>query len=128
MQSRSIPPGFRIWLCSQRGQKWSAGFYRYTGGLGITDSLPPPPPPDPPIKNVQAVTWGISRLLIYSNSVTSERLYPFLALDTGPLVQLWPLLGSDITWPSRFFVEDPFVDGLAEALDGLVMGPSTIRQ
>jgi hypothetical protein len=126
-QARTIPPGFRIWIASQRGEKWSGGFHRHTSGLGITHALPPPPPPDPPTINVQTVTWGISRLLIYVNATTNMGVYPFLELGAGPLLRLWPL-GDDIVWPPRYYVEDGFMDDLAISIENLIMGPNVIRQ
>lgn len=112
-QSRAIPDGLRIWIAMQRGEKWITGFHRHATGLGVSQTLPPPPHSVTRIENVQAVTWGIWRLLIYLSATTSPDVYPFLELDgSGPLNRLWRLDNNVIVWPPAVFVGDAFVDDL----------------
>src|SRR5580704_12654436 len=121
MSSRIIPSGIRIWVALQNGRKWVTGFHRHATGLGFTTTLPPPPPPPGRPKNVQVVTWGIGKLLIYLNAATDPNVYDRLELNRiGPLLRLWPLTPHNIVWPAPFFVGDAYIDDLADALEEFV--------
>lgn len=127
MNDRTIPPWLRIWMAHHKGTKWMGSFHRHASGIGVTSTLPPPPVTDPTIKNVQVVTWGIGRLLIYVNATTNERVYPFLELGAGPLIRLW-LPPDQLLWPPQYFVLDLFIDDLTQAIENLILGPNVIHQ
>jgi hypothetical protein len=128
MDSRAIPQGVRMWIAMQNSAKWITGFHRFASGLGFTTTLPPPPIPATRTKNVQSVTWGIGRLLIYVSAATDLNVFGHFELDrTTPLSELWPLTPSDITWPPRFFVTDPFIDDLASALERFIKSDAVIQ-
>jgi hypothetical protein len=128
MKSRTIPAGIRILISLQNGTKWVTAFHRHASSLGITTILPPPPPPTTGVKNVQTVTWGIGKLLIYLSAATDPNVYSRLELDgIGPLHRFWPLSAEDIVWPPRFFVTDAYIDDLSIALEELTSSDSVIR-
>jgi hypothetical protein len=127
MQSRAIPAGIRSWVAMQNGTKWVTGFHRHATGLGFTTTLPPPLPPPGRAKNVQVVTWGIGKLLIYLNATTDANVYGRLELNRmGPLLELWPLTPNNIEWPARFFVGDSYIDDLADALENFIVSGNVI--
>ena len=127
MQYRTIPAGIRAWIAMQNGTKWITGFHRHTCGLGITATLPPPPPDPSAPKNVQVITWGIGKLLIYLNATTDPAIYPVLELEgIGPFHTLWPLTSDSIVWPPIFFVGDAYIDDLSNALEGFITSGSVI--
>jgi hypothetical protein len=125
-ESRTIPAHFRIWIALQNGTKWVTGFHRYATGLGLTATLPPPPL-RARTKNVQTVTWGIGKLLIYLNAVTDPAVHDRLELKRmEPLLGLWPLTSADVVWPPRFFVKDAYIDKLSMALEEFVISGNVI--
>jgi hypothetical protein len=121
-QRRAIPDGITVWIAAQAAVKWVTGFHRHASTLGVTDTLPPPPPPYPAtLKNVQVVTWGIGKLLIHLSAVSDRKLDGRFALfEEGPLLRLWPRLTDIIVWPPPYFVTDPFIDSLSEAMEGFL--------
>ncbi len=103
------------------GTKWATGFHRHACILGFTSTLPPPTPDPTRPKNVQVVTWGIGRFLIYLNATIDPDVYErFVLSRVGPLLRLWPLTGQIISWPPAFFVTDAFVDDLSNALEDFI--------
>jgi hypothetical protein len=127
MRSRKIPDGFRIWIAMQHGEKWITGFHRHATGLGIATTLPPPPEMNARPRNIQAVTWGIGRLLIYLNATSDPALYSHFEIDRlGPLHPFWPLDNSIVVWPPRFFVTDAFIDDLTEAFERFITSGGVI--
>ncbi len=128
MRSRKIPDGFRIWIAMQRGEKWVTSFHRHATGLGITPTLPPPPNTATRARNLQAVTWGIGRLLIHLNATTDPAIFNHFVLGRlGPLHRLWPLDNSIIMWPPPLFVTDTYIDDLTSALERYINSPDVFR-
>ncbi|MFZ1007531.1 MAG: hypothetical protein WAN65_11875 [Candidatus Sulfotelmatobacter sp.] len=129
MESCAIPAGFRIWIAYQNGAKWITGFHRHATGLGYTETLPPPLPPPTRTKNIQVVTWGIGKLLIFLDAVSDPDVYGRFELSNiGPLHGLWPLSAANIIWPTQFLVGDAYIDDLTGALGRYINSPSVIRQ
>jgi hypothetical protein len=117
MYGRMIPSGVRIYLVRQESIVWATGYKRHASGLG---QEPPsfPPQKDPTgTKNVQAITWGLGRLLVYISAVTDPQIRPHFRFVKGPeFRRLWPLTQSDVNWPPPIRVDDAFVEDLAGAL------------
>ncbi len=67
---RTIPKGLRIYLTPLRGVKWFTGYHRHASGLGFTAPSFPLSENPTGVRNVEAITWGIGRLLIYLSAVT----------------------------------------------------------
>lgn len=126
MHSRTIPPYVRAWIGMHIGTKWITGFHRHACGLGFTRTLPPPPPDPARAKNVQVITWGIGRFLIYLNATTDPAIYPVLDHNgPSPLWRFWPL-GTGIAWPPPFFVSDAQIDELSEAMETFLTSGAVI--
>jgi hypothetical protein len=117
-----IPDLIRVWIGQQNSAKWITGLHRHASGLGITRTLPPPSPDYTRSPNIQTITWGIGKLLIYINATTDMALYPVFELQgLNPFVRFWPHGGEVINWPPRFWVNDEVIDGLANALDNFLI-------
>lgn len=121
MRQSTVPDGVEIHIVSQLGAGWISGFYRYAGGLGFTTTWPPPPVDAGTPPTMQAVTWGIGKLLIHMNAIIDPVVRQKVVLTgVSPLVRLWPLTQGDLMWPTRFIVGDDSINAIANAMQAFV--------
>lgn len=122
-ETRIIPVGFKIWIGRQNGAKWETGFLRRAASLGFTASLQPSYKPRGFGHNIQTVTWGIGKLLIYVIASSEEILMSHIVeLFRAPaaLVQIRPNNGKDILWPINIIFTDRTIDRLAASVSEVI--------
>jgi hypothetical protein len=129
MNDRTIPEGLDIWIGRQFPQKWRTAIHRHAVTMGVSTSpIIPEFPPSGRAKNMQAVTWGISRLSVYFVGINDPAVIATIAFgDLAPLVRLWPLDGADISWPPPGMpLPDAGMDQLTKMLGAFLEGPSVL--
>jgi hypothetical protein len=93
--NRTIPDGVTIWLFRARDRQFEAQIGRSFAGVSSTSNAPPLLPVH---ANVQAVTFGIGRLVIYFVHTTIPELntpqFPASVAN-----RLWPPKRSFVQWP-----------------------------
>ncbi|WP_145727884.1 hypothetical protein [Nitrospirillum viridazoti] len=120
--SGKIPKGVKIGIGIHTGEeKWSLGFQRHAAGL-----ISSPTPPEPSFnnlrpKNIQTVTWGIGKLIIYFSAVLDPGMERILTWNPDwPLIQIWPRSVLIRPWPPTRTFHPTAIDRLAAALEEFI--------
>jgi hypothetical protein len=122
LRDRTIPPYFRIWVISNRSEKWRSRYIRHNATFTL-----PSKPLMSPRKNTQTIAWGVGRLFIFVMMSSAEGLDLCDWINVHPVVpRLFPYIGSTLPLPFLVTLDDQMGDRIASSLDMLIQLPNVL--